>query len=87
MSEAQLGEKSIFWKGGHEHYWHSVAFKLFGKEKCELCKKSDEEVTQKVKQRFSMHCTSNPKDYTLMVPENWKTLCRKCHGKIEKSKE
>jgi len=78
------GENSSSWKGGWNGYWHELAWKKFGKENCERCGISLEKCFKKYGDRLTMHCTSVPKDYTLMIETNWMTLCNSCHPIIER---
>jgi len=65
--------------------YHKMAWRLFGKNKCKHCGISLKEYCKKYKtyNRFDMHCVSKPKDYSIMVSENWDCLCKKCHFKEE----
>jgi len=66
-------------------YYHGKAWNLFGKDKCEICNKSLKIHFELLwKTRFHMHCVSQPKDYEIMLKENWLCLCPSCHSKIEK---
>lgn len=95
MSEAQKGEKSLEygkrgpetcgWKGGCEQYWHTKAWKLFGKDCCEVCGISNKDHKELKGCRLSMHNTLNPKDYTVMQSYAWSCICIKCHPIIEKA--
>jgi len=76
-------ENSANWKGGKYHHWHKKAWKLFGKDKCEICEISLQKSIKKFNQRLSMHNTLEPKDYTLMKQEAWQCLCKKCHTSID----
>ena len=64
-------------------YLHAKAYKLFGKDCCEVCGKSNEQEKIDVGKRLSMHCTLIPKDYSVMEPETWMCVCNNCHLKIE----
>ena len=77
------GENNPSWIGGHKQYWHKLARQLFGKEKCEICGRTNEEEILDTGKQLAMHCTSIPKDYKLMEESNWKTLCIKCHASID----
>lgn len=63
------------WKGGSKRYWHKKARQLFGKDRCERCKKKPE--------RLDMHNTLVPKDYTVMEENAWLCVCQVCHWEIE----
>jgi hypothetical protein len=77
------GKKSPHWKGGCSIHWHEKAWEIFGKENCEKCGKSNKDEIEEIGKRLHMHCTSIPKDYTLMISDNWKTVCTKCHARVE----
>lgn len=86
MSESNkngFGPDNYCWKGEHSGYYHDLAWKLFGKLYCEDCGISLEEYLKLIGKRFDMHCTSKPKDYSLMEETNWKTFCGRCHPKNE----
>jgi len=80
-----LGENHPTWKGGSSDYWHSKAWKLFGKNYCEICHIDINTYMEKTNQRFDMHNTLEPKDYTVMEPYVWQCLCHSCHMVIEES--
>jgi hypothetical protein len=86
MSEAgkvsQLGNKNAF-KYGCIDYWHNEARVRFQKDKCSICGFSNQEHVNKYGCSLNMHCLSSPKDYTLLEETNWKTLCKRCHGKVD----
>jgi len=79
---SQLGNQNAF-KYGHDGYWHNEAWKLFGEYKCLKCGMTNEEHIKEFGCRLNMHCTSEPKDYTLMEESNWDTYCKRCHGRID----
>lgn len=79
----QSGPKNPAWTGGDYRYWHTKARELFGLSCCELCGFTNKEHLELYKTRLHMHCTSIPKDYTIMESNNWQTLCVSCHGEIE----
>lgn len=58
---------------------HRIARKLFYSNKCELCDWTEKDNIEYCGRKLSMHCTSVPKDYTIMVKENWMCVCHKCH--------
>ena len=65
------------------------AWKLFGKDHCEVCGRSLEDNIKETGKRFDIHCMSDPKDYTIMTKENWKCVCsltskNPCHRDLEK---
>ena len=62
---------------------HIIAGKLFRKERCEICGKSNEEYLKENGHNLSMHCRS--KEYTLMEDYNWVTVCENggCHKKMD----
>lgn len=67
--------------------YHKEAWRRFGNNVCDNCGITLEEYSKKYKyKRFDMHCVSIPKDYSIMISENWKCLCRKCHFKEENDK-
>lgn len=78
------GAKNGRWIGGGYNYCHALAWEMFGKTFCEMCFMDIYDCIEKYNQRFDMHCTSNPKDFTIMEENNWMCLCKECHGKIEK---
>ena len=86
MKEKNSGEKHYGWKGGRSGYFHKKANKLFGLNYCELCNISFDKYSKTHKGKFDMHCTSNPKNYTIMEKSNWECLCRKCHKRRENDK-
>ena len=59
--------------------FHTEAWERFGKDKCDHCGMSLSEHIKKYNRRLDMHCTTNPKQYHIMLPENWDCLCKKCH--------
>ena len=73
------GENNPNWKEGNYDYWHDQAWKLFGKDRCDLCGKYNEDHIKETGQRLCMHCISIPKNYTLMEQSNWTTICCSCH--------
>jgi hypothetical protein len=75
----KTGKENISWIGGDYSYWHQQSYKLFGKDNCQFCNKTLEQELQEQRKRFHMHCTSIPKNYELMTPENWLCVCNKCH--------
>ncbi len=80
-------EKNPNWKGGitdRYTYYHNIAWKKFGSEFCDICGMSIDIHYKNKKRRFDMHCTSEPKDYTIMTKENWMCICTRCHSNIEK---
>ena len=87
LKDAQLGEKGSNWQGGiDDDSCHNRAWKLFGKDHCEICGMSNEDHKKKHKNgsRLSMHNTLTPKDYTVMEPEAWMTVCEfGCHTDVE----
>jgi len=83
MSEKNKGENHYAWKGGKACYLHNQAQKLFSLNYCEICNISAEEYAKTNKIKFDMHCTSTPKDYTIMEKSNWECLCRTCHRERE----
>lgn len=82
-SYENFGPTSFSWKGGIDAWWHDNAYDLFGKDSCEECFLSNEDHIEVYNQRLHMHCKSLPKDYTIMTVDNWETLCKSCHTKIE----
>jgi len=86
MSESakisQLGNSNGF-KGGSIDYLHEKAWRLFGDKTCSECFITNSEHMKKYGCRLNMHCTSNPKDYTLMIESNWITYCKDCHGQVD----
>jgi len=82
------GENNPNWKGGITDryvYHHNIVYKKFGSTNCENCNISNEEYYKnRKKRRFDMHCTSIPKNYTIMEKKNWMCLCPKCHINIER---
>ena len=58
---------------------HVVAWKKFGQDRCEVCGKVNGSDPKNY--RLSMHCTSSPKDYSIMKRRNWLTTCKSCHYK------
>lgn len=81
----RTGEKATYWKGGKHFYRHRLAREIFGKEFCEMCSMSSEESKIQFGKELSMHCTSFPKDYSILEESNWMTLCVSCHEKLEYS--
>jgi len=77
------GENHPRWNGGSYDYWHSKAWKRFGKMYCEICNMNINEHFEKHNQRFDMHNTLEPKDYTVMESHVWMCLCKSCHKKID----
>jgi len=71
----------------HYTYAHNKAWDKFGLPHCERCGINNDYHIQLYKRRLDMHNTLNPKDYTVMEPEAWQTLCKKCHAKIEASND
>lgn len=64
---------------------HNHAWREFGKRRCEMCNMGIILHWKKYKGfRLHMHCLSE--DYTIMKPENWLTVCFKCHGKLDMGK-
>lgn len=84
MSEAKKGENHCRWTGGCDAYYHNLAKEKFYLDYCEICFITEQQHIEKYNRKFDMHCTSNPKDYTLMTVDNWKCVCIPCHKKIEK---
>ena len=80
--KSQIGNQNAY-KCGCVYSLHEKAWKLFGKNVCSVCDKTNEQHIQEFGCRLDMHCTSEPKDYTLMVESNWETYCKKCHGSID----
>jgi hypothetical protein len=76
-------ERNPHWKGGSNEYWHKQAWELFGYDCCENCYMSNEEHKIRWKKRLEMHNTLEPKDYKIMEPEAWMTLCKICHKGLE----
>lgn len=78
-------ENNPRWNEDCDHYdiLHYEAYKKFGLPCCEICGISNDEYFKLYNERFSMHNTLNPKDYTMMESYAWQTLCRSCHQKIE----
>lgn len=81
------GEKNSRWNGSDD-WWHREAWKNFGKAHCEICGCDLEDHMIQSGKRFDMHNCLEPKDYTVMKPEAWMTLCgyaskNQCHRKIE----
>lgn len=66
---------------------HEQAWKMFGKENCEICNKSLKKELQETGKRLSMHNTLDPKNYIVMEKYAWKCLCGKCHWKEEFTKK
>lgn len=79
----KFGKDAPGWVGGCFEYWHGKAWELFGSGCCENCYMSNEEHKQRWGQRLHMHNTLDPKDYTIMEPEAWMTLCKTCHSGLE----
>ena len=79
ISERMKGNKNC-WNGGSYGYWHEQAKKLFGKDLCQKCNG-----ISKGRIKLVMHCTSEPKDYTIMEESNWMTLCISCHNIVDKN--
>jgi len=77
------GKNNYGWKGGLGSYLHQKAKEMFGLNYCEKCKIPIEKYLKNHKINFDMHCTSKPKDYSIMEKSNWKCLCRKCHREEE----
>ena len=76
------GDKHGMWKGGVDYNtWHLKAWKLFGKNECEMCKITNKLHLEKFKVRLHMHC--NTHNYSILTEDNWKCLCVKCHGEID----
>jgi len=82
----------LHWKGGCYVYWHRKAQKSFLKSVCERCglkledwmthKDPKSNPTGRMPRRvFDLHCLSE--DYTKLTENNWITVCRSCHIKLE----
>ncbi len=56
-------------------YYHHLAWIKFGKRKCQICEKSNKEEIEDIGKRLSMHCTSKPKNYSIIKKSNWMCLC------------
>jgi hypothetical protein len=80
---SKIEEKNPAWKGGCYGYCHKKAKQLFYKNRCEVCNKNEEQEKIELGKLLSMHCVTFPKVYEWMHPSNWKTLCSKCHTRIE----
>ena len=63
--------------GNTEGWYHGQAWKLFGKDKCELCDRLNSQEKEITGRRLAMHCNSD--DYKLLTAENWKCVCKACH--------
>lgn len=75
--------KSSF-KGGNYIYWHTKAWKLFGKDHCEICGMTNKEYKSKNNRRLSMHCRDS-NNYKDLSNDNWVTVCEYgCHQKMDK---
>ena len=85
IREKNSGKNNYGWKGGKNVYFHKKAYELFGLNYCEQCNISSDIYNKNRKIRFDMHCTSTPKNYTIMEKGNWECLCRKCHMEREKN--
>lgn len=81
----ECGENNPHWSGGDVDYWHRKAWKLFGKNYCENCGKSNEDELNTKGTRLSMHCFS--RNYKIMLENNWMTVCQSCHTKIDAKSE
>jgi len=84
ISKSRQGDKHYNWKGGKIVYLHDKAWKLFKKEKCDICNIYLEEYKEiNNKKRFDMHNKLVPKNYSIMESRAWQCLCRNCHSSIE----
>lgn len=65
---------------------HKEAWKSVGKSKCQRdqCDITIEDHIALYGQRFDMHNSLVPKDYTVIQEAAWRTLCKSCHTTIEK---
>jgi hypothetical protein len=73
------------WNGGTDKKtWHNKAWERFKVDNCQECNLPLSEYQKnRPGRRFDMHCTSEPKDYSIMEKENWMPVCTSCHKKIE----
>lgn len=77
------GEKSANWKGGCNLYLHEQAWKLFGKDKCEVCGIPNNKHKEITGYRLSMHCHGH--NYNKLEKDYWTTCCLfGCHQKLER---
>jgi hypothetical protein len=78
-------ELSSNWNGGTDKKtWHNKAWERFKVDNCQECNLPLSEYQKnRPGRRFDMHCTSEPKDYSIMEKENWMPVCTSCHKKIE----
>ena len=84
IKEKMSGENSSSWDGGSYMWWHNKAWNLFGLPFCIECGITNDEHKEILGRRLSMHCKSNPKDYTIMTDDNWACVCEiGCHQKLE----
>ncbi len=95
LSEAHIGMKHPHseetkikigianFKYGCKETWHTKAWKLFGLDFCEICGMTLDECLETFNRRFDMHCTLEPKDYSVMEVNAWQCLCKACHGHME----
>jgi len=63
---------------------HNRAWKLFGKELCEVCNITNEQHIKETGRRLSMHNKPKPKKYNSSDSNDWMTVCMRCHNKVEK---
>lgn len=77
-------KKSDRYKGFNLTDIHKEAYKLHGKDKCEICGMTNEDHIKKHKHknRLSMHCYD--KNYKNLKEDNWITVCEfGCHQSLE----
>jgi hypothetical protein len=80
----KTAEKSPKWVGGTYAYWHEKAAELFMKDSCKGCGIEIEAYNKAFgNSHFDMHNVLNPKNYKMLIPEAWMTLCRSCHSRLE----
>jgi hypothetical protein len=70
------GEALIRKIPGYRNYRCGITLEEYLKPDCK--KRKD-----KKKRVFDMHCTSKPKDYTIMEQSNWICVCDECHDILE----
>lgn len=65
-------------------YYHQQAWKLFGKDECEICHMTLNTHLEIYNRRLNMHNTLDPKDYSILKNHAWQCVCTSCHFKVEK---
>ena len=77
-----IEDKTIYYK--YSYNWYHIQARIkFSKGFCAHCNITEDHHRKLLKNGLHMHCKSDPKDYTVLKPDNWIELCSRCHRLVE----